>query len=267
MTTPSLNCTPVVMSINNHDPIGGSGISADIESLSSLGCHCAPIITELAAIDNDQIDSDVLDAQVTPTSLLISQMRSVLEDAQVDVIKIAKLASLANIEAVHTVLSDYPSIPVVLAPFSGDIKHSELNDAVCELLFPQAMITLLSENDAYQLTNGADSLAAYAHQLLEYGSQNLLFTNTLNQSPSQTVCNQLFNHRGLCQQYERERLAGQFNGGGDTLSAALAAYLGHGLSLAESVQQAQQFTWQAIKKAKRVGMGELIPDRMHWANE
>ncbi|MGK0442857.1 MAG: hydroxymethylpyrimidine/phosphomethylpyrimidine kinase [Pseudohongiellaceae bacterium] len=267
MTTPTLNRSPIVMCINNHDPIGGAGISADIESLSSLGCHCTPIITQLSSLNNKRSDDDAADNQITPTSLLISQIRSTLEDTQVDLIKVGKLASEANIEAVHTVLSDYPSIPVVLAPFSGNIKDSDLNDAVCELLFPQALITLLSEKDAYQLTNGADSLAAYAHKLLEYGSENLLFTNASHKTSNQMVCNQLYNHRGLCQQYERERLAGQFNGGGDTLSAALSAYLGHGLSLAESMQQAQQFTWQAIKKAKRIGMGELIPDRMHWAND
>ena len=126
---------------------------------------------------------------------------------------------------------------------------------------------MLSERDAYQLINGADSLAAYAHLLLEYGSDNLLFTNTMHSNISSEVRNQLYNHRGLNQQFERERLPGNFHGGGDTLSAALAAYLAHGLSLSESVQQAQQFTWQAISKAKRIGMGELVPDRMHWANE
>ena len=267
MNAPALNRTPIVMSINIHDPIGGAGIAADIEALSSLGCHCTPIISQLSCQDNLQLDDQFPDAQVTSSSLLISQMRSVLEDAKVDLIKVGELASISNIEAVHTVLSDYPDIPVVLDPFTGDIKNSELNDPICQLLFPEALITLLSERDAYQLIHGADSLAAFAHLLLEYGSENLLFTNTNHTNISSEVRNQLYNHRGLCQQYERERLAGSFHGGGDTLSAALAAYLAHGLSLQESVQQAQHFTWQAIKKAKRVGMGELIPDRMHWANE
>ncbi|WP_145999192.1 bifunctional hydroxymethylpyrimidine kinase/phosphomethylpyrimidine kinase [Oceanicoccus sp. KOV_DT_Chl] len=37
-----LASTPVVLSINNLDPSGGGGISADIETLTSLGCHCTP---------------------------------------------------------------------------------------------------------------------------------------------------------------------------------------------------------------------------------
>lgn len=262
MTTAVLNCTPIVMSINSHDPIGGAGISADIEALSSLGCHCTPIISQLS-IQNDSPEHQ----QETDVSLLIGQMRSVLEDAQIDLIKVGQLTSLPHIEAVHTVLNDYPNIPVVLDPFTGNIKGHDLNQALCELLFPQATITLLSETDAYHLSNSADSLSAYAHELLEFESEYLLFTNTTHKTPQLKVCSQLYSSRGLCQQYERERLSGHFHGGGDTLSAALAAYLAHGLSMAESVQQAQHFTWQALQKAKRIGMGELIPDRMHWANE
>ena len=171
----------------------------------------------------------------------------------------------------HTVLSDYPDIPVVLDPFFNTQNNlqefdPDLADAICSLLYPQALITLLSERDAYHLTTGADSLSACAHELMEFGPQHLLFTNTDRQNKSKQLCNQLFNHRGLCQQYHWERLPNQFHGAGCTLSAALAAYLAHRFSLAESVQEAQKFTWKAIKKGRRIGMGLLIPDRMHWAN-
>ena len=32
--------TPVVMTFSDHDPSGGSGIQADVETLFSMGCHC-----------------------------------------------------------------------------------------------------------------------------------------------------------------------------------------------------------------------------------
>lgn len=269
MNNPTLNCTPVVMSISSHDASGGAGISADIETLSSLGCHCTPIICKLSAQDTDSIK----DSQLIETSLLIGQMRSILEDVNVDLIKVGDLASIANVEAVHTLLNDYPDIPVVLDPFfcSQEIGSQEadadLTSAICNLLFPQALITILSEQDAYHLTAGADSLSAYAHELMEFGSQYLLFTSTEEKKSNSQVCNQLFSHRGLCQQYKWERLPHHFHGAGCTLSAALAGYLSHSFSLAESVQQAQQFTWKAMKKGRRIGMGQLIPDRMHWAKD
>ena len=100
MNAPALNSTPIVMSINIHDPIGGAGISADIEALSSLGCHCTPIISQLCCQDNLQLQDQFPDAQIVPASLLISQMRSVLEDVQVDLIKVGDLACTTNIEAV-----------------------------------------------------------------------------------------------------------------------------------------------------------------------
>lgn len=266
-TKPTLNSSPVVMSISSHDPSGGAGISADIESLSSLGCHCTPIITKLSTQDNNQLNNTFKDHQITDVSLLISQIRSILEDVNVDLIKIGDLASIGNTEAVHTVLNDYPGIPVVLDPFLNTQNNDELYRATCDLLLPQALITILSKQDAYQLTTAADSLSAYAHELLELGCAHLLFTHTEKNNNSHSSCNQLYSHRGLCQQYQWDKLPESFTGAGCTLSASLAAYLAHGLSLAESVLQAQQFTWQAMKKGRRIGMGQLIPDRMHWANE
>ncbi|HET8707236.1 MAG TPA: bifunctional hydroxymethylpyrimidine kinase/phosphomethylpyrimidine kinase, partial [Pseudomonadales bacterium] len=43
---------PVVMTFSGHDPCGGAGIQADIETLASLGCHCTPVITAITAQDS-----------------------------------------------------------------------------------------------------------------------------------------------------------------------------------------------------------------------
>lgn len=263
MTHPTLTNTPVVMSISSHDPSGCAGISADIETLSSLGCHCTPIISKLAAQDTRSIK----DSQITQTSLLIEQIRSVLEDITVDFIKIGELPSTAHIEAVHTILNDYPDIPVVLDPFwESPHRSPELTEAICDLLLPQAYISLMSKDHALQLRSHADTTPALIQELMELGCQHIFLTHVESASLP-TICNQLFNTRGLCQQYHWPRLNEHFVGAGCTLSAALAAYLAHGFSLAESVQQAQQFTHQAITKGRRIGMGRLLPDRMHWANE
>ncbi|MEE8057728.1 MAG: hydroxymethylpyrimidine/phosphomethylpyrimidine kinase [Pseudomonadales bacterium] len=261
MPEPMTN-TPVVMSISNHDPSGGGGISAAIETLASLGCHCTPIITKLAARDT----ATLKDSQITDTSLLIQQIRAVLEDITINLFCISDLASIGNVEAVHTILSDYPDIPVVLHPSisAHDGEHG-LDTAIRTLLLPQTDITILNKADALTLAPGADTLSACAQELMEYGCDNILITGDNNSNTQ--LSNHWFAHRGSSQKYAWERLPYSYHGAGSTLAAALSGYLAHGLSMAESIQQAQQFTWQALLKGRRIGMGELLPDRMHWCQK
>ena len=43
--------------------------------------------------------------------------------------------------------------------------------------------------------------------------------------------------------------------------------LANGLDLPEAVREAQDYTWQTLKKAYRPGMGQHLPDRLFWARE
>lgn len=258
-----LTSTPVIMSISSHDPSGSAGISADIETLASLGCHCTPIVSKLAA----RAGADPQDSQITDTSLLIEQVRAVLEDITVNLFCIGDLASIGNTEAMHTIINDYPDIPVVLHPSLSDhARQYGLDNAIRTLLLPQADIIVLNHTEALALAPGADTLPACARELMESGCGNVLITGA-GVPTSDQISNHWFSQRGSGQQYLWERLPFSFHGAGDTLSAALSAYLGHDLGMAQSIQQAQQFTWQALQKGRRIGMGALLPDRMHWCRQ
>lgn len=259
--TALMTSTPVVLSLSNLDPSGGGGISADIETLASLGCHCTPVVTRLAARDT----SNVKNSQITDTTLLIEQIRAVLEDIEVNLINIGDVASISNAEAIHTILSDYPDIPVLFHPELDAQANNEFGLAIFTLLFPQARLSILNKQAVLALTPGADTLAACAQELMEYGCDNLLITG--DNSDSTQITNHWFSRHSNKQQYHRERIPNNYNGAGNTLAAAVSAYLAHGLSMAESIQQAQQFTWQALQKGRRIGMGELLPDRMHWCKK
>jgi hydroxymethylpyrimidine/phosphomethylpyrimidine kinase len=43
--------------------------------------------------------------------------------------------------------------------------------------------------------------------------------------------------------------------------------LANGLTLADAVREAQEYTWQSLAKAYRPGMGQFIPDRLFWARD
>ncbi len=252
--------TPVVMSITDLDPSGGGGISAAVETLSSLGCHCTPVLSRLAACDTHSPKN----TEVIDSSLLIEQIRAILEDIRVDLLYVDNITSISHAEAIHTILSDYPRIPLVLYLKLDVVDHkSSLSDAIRALLIPQAKLVITNKHEAMALAPGADTLAACSQELMELGCNNILVTNT--NGHGNRICNHWFSRHGSSQQYQWERLPGRFLGSSNTLVAAISAYLAHGLSMAESIQQAQQFTWQALNKAKRIGMGDLLPDRLHWS--
>jgi hydroxymethylpyrimidine/phosphomethylpyrimidine kinase len=62
-----------------------------------------------------------------------------------------------------------------------------------------------------------------------------------------------------------ERFEAVFSGAGDTLSAALAALLASGSTLAEAASEALGYLDRCLDSGFRPGMGHLVPDRLFWA--
>ncbi len=79
--------------------------------------------------------------------------------------------------------------------------------------------------------------------------------------------NTLYGKTGIVRTDTWARLPGSYHGSGCTLASAIAAMLANGLDLPEAVREAQEYTWQALKRAYRPGMGQFLPDRLFWARE
>ncbi|MBV1881762.1 MAG: hydroxymethylpyrimidine/phosphomethylpyrimidine kinase [Pseudomonadales bacterium] len=257
--------SPIVLCFSGLDPSGGAGISADIEAIASLGCHCAPIITTLTAQDS----SDVKDIQPVESTFLISQARAILEDMPVKAIKIGLLGSVAVIEAIHTVLRDYPNIPVILDPVlvSGGGTHissQEIIAAMVNLLLPQTTLITPNTNEAQAIAAQADTIDACAYEMMEMGSEYVLITGTHDDSDK--VLNRLWGHNRSLLDCEWERLPNEYHGSGCVLAAGIAAGIAQGMNLQSAVREAQAFTWHSLKNGQRLGMGQVIPNRLFWTN-
>jgi len=253
---------PALLTINSHDPSGGAGIVADVETAASLGCHCLSAVTALNVRDTQQHK----DRQGIAAAMLIEQVRAALEDSPIHAIKIGDLASVAQVEAVHTILEDYPSIPVVLDPvLHHGASDGDVNLAIRLLLLPRAAVTIVSLDHIRALSTGADSVAAATQELFEAGGEYFLVTGA--SCEHNKLFNRLFSPKGLAKEYAWNLLPDSFHGAGSTLTAAITAYLAHGFELFEALQQGQQFTSQALLKARQLGMGCKVPDRLFWARD
>lgn len=261
---------PVVLAFGAADPSCGSGVQADVLTLASMGCHPLSVITMLTVQDTLTVEGILgVDAE-----WVADQARCLLEDMPVDAFKVGALGNVECIAAVAEILSDYPDVPLILdpslAPGRGDdLASDEAVGAIAELLLPQTTLLVVNSVEVRRFAEGEDddepTLAACAARLVESGCEYVLVTGT--HEPSKDIVNTLYGKSGVVRSDSWARLPGAFHGAGGTLAAAIAAMLANGLDMPEAVREAQDYTWHALQKAYRPGMGQFLPDRLFWARE
>ncbi|TMH03249.1 MAG: bifunctional hydroxymethylpyrimidine kinase/phosphomethylpyrimidine kinase [Betaproteobacteria bacterium] len=261
---------PLVLTFAASDPSGGAGVQADIMTLASMGCHPLSVITAITVQDTMGVEA----LQPIDADWVADQARCLLEDMPVDAFKIGALGSVENIAAIAEILSDYPDVPLVLDPVlaSGrgdELASDEMLHALRELLLPQTTILTPNSMEARRLAEADDndepSLSTCAQRLIETGCEFVLITGT--HEPTPQVINTLYGKGGVVRTDSWQRLPGSYHGSGCTLASAIAAMLANGLELPEAVREAQDYTWHALQKAYRPGMGQFLPDRLFWARE
>ncbi len=270
MADAQAECPPIVLAFAASDPSGGAGLQADILTLASMGCHPLSVVTALTVQDTAGVENIF----AIDSDWVADQARCLLEDMQVDAIKIGVLGSVENIAAIAEIVSDYPGIPLVLDPVlaSGrgdELASDEMMHALTELLLPHTTLLTPNSMEARRLAEGDDdvepSLAQCAERLIVAGCDHVLITGTHEATPQ--VVNTLYAKSGVVRSDSWPRLPGKFHGSGCTLASAIAAMLANGLTLADAAREAQEYTWQSLAKAYRPGMGQFVPDRLFWARD
>jgi len=257
---------PVVLVFAGTDPTGGAGVTADVLTLASLGCHPAVVVTAVTAQDTTGIKQFTC----MDTELVIAQARAVLEDMPVAAFKIGMLGSSAVAATVASIVEDYPDIPLIVDPVQtsgrGDALADDMLDgALRSLIIPQTTLITPNSIEARALAPGADTLDACAQELMSLGSEFVLITGTHENTPQ--VLHRLYGNMRLLETFVFERLPGSFHGSGCTLASACAASLAHGLDPVNAVGESLQYTWETLKHAFRTGMGQPLPNRLYWAWE
>lgn len=256
---PSPPDPPVVLCIAGHDPVGGAGIQADIETLAALGCHAATAISCLTVQDT----VDVSRIAVGNLSVMDAQIAAICADLPVAAVKIGLLGD-ATVTAVVSAALTGLGVPVVVDPVLAagggrDLAAGGLVQALRALL---PRVTLLTPNraEARRLTGLSDPADA-AQALLAAGCGAVLLTGA-DEAVGDQVVNRLYRPDRPPQEYAWPRLAGSYHGSGCTLASACAARLALGDTLETAVQQAQAYTWQTLQQAHRPGRGQALPRRI-----
>lgn len=264
---------PAVLCFGAGDATAGSGLAADVLTLSSMGCHPLPVQT--AAILRDTRSADEVWPQ--DVEIVVAQARAVLEDIPVAGFKLGFCGSVDNVFAIAEILSDYPELPLVVEPAlyaAGDLGEAgeEMGAALADLILPQTTLLVVGRHELCRLAGVGDpdtdeedlpGLDDAIERVIERGTEYILLTGGGEHGPQ--VVNSLIGKEGVVRTDAWPRLTERFLGAGTTLAAAAAAALAHGMALPEAVREAQEFTQQTLRHAYRAGMGRALPDRFFWA--
>jgi hydroxymethylpyrimidine/phosphomethylpyrimidine kinase len=257
----SLN-PPVVLSFSGHDPSGGAGVQADIEALISHRCHSASVITALTEQDTRNVK------RLIPQNpeAIVSQADTLLNDLEVKAFKIGLIGHHETAEAIHTVLTRHPQIPVILDPVLAagggkELSNDRLIAAIADLLLPCTTVLTPNSEEARKLT-GLTDLTDCGLALLDKDCDYVLITGSHEHTPS--VGNQLFHDQRSWETYTWDRLPFSYHGSGCTLAASIAALIAHGLDPVHAIAEAQEYTWNSLNEAYKPGQGQHIPNRFFW---
>ncbi len=249
---------PVVMVIGGMDPSGGAGLCADIQTLSAMGCHAAPVVTAVTVQDTVEVRS----FQPVEASLVEAQMRAVLDDLSPAIVKTGMLANREIISVVSSLLGELPEIKAIVDPVISSNNNESLSEhsligSLKELLFPVATIITPNIPEARLLAGkhaSADDCASL------FCDSDSLITGTHAESSS--VINRYYRRGRKLREWNWPRLEFEYHGSGCTLASAIAAGIAHGLEMEQALEQAQQFVINSLRAGFRPGHGQHIPDRL-----
>lgn len=248
---------PVILAIGGHDPSGGAGIQADIETIGANGGQAITVPTAITLQDSHHVQG----FEPVATALLQQQLDLLLSDFPVSAIKIGMVGTMEICTTIGSLLLQHPTIPVILDPVlagggGGALSAEALAETITTELIPHTRLATPNRDELERL-GGSD-------RLFELGCQNLLITGTdrpATEEAADQVHHQLLQANGSNHTLSGDRLPHSYHGSGCTLAAAIATQIAHGAALQNAVETGLSFTHNSLLQATHPTDGQHLPNR------
>ncbi len=259
---------PRALTIAGFDPSGGAGVLADVRTFAAFGFEAAAVITSITF----QNSSKVFGAEHQSGEAVLSQVLPLLENAQILCSKTGMLPTREVVLAVARVFRESelprPVVDPVINSSSGHpLMEADALEILIEQLFPLAQLITPNIPEAETLTGmtitSESDMRQAAILIRERGARAVLIKGghlneearaggrrqEITQSDAGAAIDVL-DHEGQVTVFRERRISGgELHGSGCLLSAAIAAGLGKGMTLEDSVGAAKRFVFEAISEA------------------
>ncbi|MDR3454938.1 MAG: bifunctional hydroxymethylpyrimidine kinase/phosphomethylpyrimidine kinase [Rhodoferax sp.] len=258
-----------VLVFNASDPSGAGGLAADVSTIASVGAHALPVVTGAYIRDT----AEIFEHFAFDEEAVTEQARTILEDIQVQVIKVGFVGSPENLSAIAEVATDYADVPLVAyMPNLSWWDEGQIDlylDAFRELLLPQTTVLVGNHSTLWRwlLPDWSSEHSPTARDIAKAaGAMGVAYTLVTGiPLPEQFIDNVLASPQAVLGGEKFERFEATFSGAGDTLAAALAALIASGSDLTAATTEALSYLDRCLDGGFRPGMGNVLPDRMFWA--
>ncbi len=246
-----------LLTIGGSDSGGAAGIQADLKTWAALGVYGMSAITMLTA------QNSVAVQQVTPMTaeFVTAQLDAVLSDYGADGVKTGFVGRVDLLEAIAAIIPKYSTANFVVDPVlvnhKGEAMFAPEVTAVYQThLFPLATLITPNRREAELLSGmeisdvaAAETAVAQIHNL---GAQNILLKSIAHKDSLVDI----FSDGTTITHLPMPKIrTNNTHGSGDTLSAAICAFLALGDDLPTAVSKAQTFTHNAIQQAVHLQLG------------
>ncbi|MFW6457375.1 MAG: bifunctional hydroxymethylpyrimidine kinase/phosphomethylpyrimidine kinase [Planctomycetota bacterium] len=254
MSNPRL---PKILTIAGSDSGGGAGIQADLKTITAVGGYGMSAITALTA----QNTRKVLGVHAPPPDFVRLQIDAVADDIGIDAAKTGMLHNAPVIEAVASAINDHhiPHLvvdPVMVAKGGARLLLEDAENALRNRIIPCAEVLTPNLLEAEVLcgktVRNRDQMRYAARAILGMGTDTVLIKGGhLGGAPVD-----LFYDGEAFHDLEFTRIhTSNTHGTGCTYSAAIATFLGQGLSVIDAVKKARRALQAGIANALAIGRG------------
>ncbi|HET7344052.1 MAG TPA: bifunctional hydroxymethylpyrimidine kinase/phosphomethylpyrimidine kinase, partial [Methylomirabilota bacterium] len=245
------------LTVAGSDSGGGAGIQADLKTFSAFRVFGMSVLTAVTA----QNSVGVTGVHNLPPEFVARQLDAVLGDFGADAVKIGMLSTAGIIETVADRLRAHRQPRIVLDPVmvakSGDpLLQPEARAALIATMLPLADVVTPNLPEAAALAGIPVETEAEMHEAARRiharGARHVLVKGGHLKDSATDI---LWDGRAFTR-FAGPRLdSANTHGTGCTFSAAIAAGLAHGRSLAEAIAEAKRYVTAAIREGFQAGRG------------
>ena len=266
MTTAQQKKMPIVWTISASAAGGGTGIQADLHTFHDFDVYGCTVITALCAQNSFALGYTA----VSEKKSVAAQINALDSDMPADAIKLGILPSKDIVESVIKYLEDFKGFVVYDLELenSGEILLGDAGELVKTVLIPRVNLLVVNVDEAKALTgitvSSGENLADAAKALLDMGATSVLVTGAHIGDKRVDV----WMNGDRCQWVTIDPLHTANNrGGGNVLSAVMAATEARGLDIEASLALAKAYVTQGIRGSYQVGSGPGAVAHLGWPTD